>query len=125
MLPGVTTEVGFEWEAVNTALREVDAESGEIGEAGEAAKETVELDTGEEGTVEVAAAEEVVWGAVDEEEAGAEQTVEEYLVVRAKQSCTTCWIWAAVSGMRALHSSLECDCERARTSVVTCFAGEI
>jgi hypothetical protein len=30
------------------------------------------------------AAEEVVWGAVDEEEAGAEQTVEEYLVVRAR-----------------------------------------
>jgi hypothetical protein len=57
--------------------------------------------------VEVAAAEEVVRGAVDEEEAGAEQTAEEYLVVRAKQSCTTCWIWVAVSDMRALHSSLE------------------
>ena len=106
-------------------MREVDAESGEIGEAGEAAKETVEQDTGEEGTAEAAAAEEVVWGAVDEEEAGAEQTVEEYLVVRAKQSCTTCWIWAAVRSMRALHSALEWDCERARTSAVTCFAGEI
>jgi hypothetical protein len=94
MLPRVTTEPGFELEAVDAALRgaprEVDAESGEIGEAGEAAKETVEQDTGEEGTVEAAAAEEVVWGAVDEEEAGAEQTAEEYLVVSAKQSCTTC-----------------------------------
>jgi hypothetical protein len=38
MLPRVTTEPEFEWEAVDAALREVDAESAEIGEAGEAAK---------------------------------------------------------------------------------------
>ena len=29
----MTTEPGFEWEAVDAALREVDAELGELGEA--------------------------------------------------------------------------------------------